>query len=268
MKKQFDIEPLKGMFPFILGTTSYIIPDDIIPNIQFIAPLLDCVQLLIFESQNPPSQAVITRINKIGNANNLKYVIHMPVDISLSDSSEHQRQNAVVKHLEIISLTEPLQPFVYIMHVHDNRNDHQTAPSCRDISKWQETISRSIAEILSSGIEPRRICIENLLYPLDLLEEIITHYDLSICLDTGHIVMAGASIKDCFNRFFSRTSVLHVHGVSNNQDHLDISHMDTTTLSMIMSEIQKDRSRERALIIEVFDRVKLAQSMTIMRDYL
>ena len=39
--------------PFRLGTTSYIIPDEIVPNVQFLGPLVDDVELVQLPEQEP-----------------------------------------------------------------------------------------------------------------------------------------------------------------------------------------------------------------------
>ena len=40
----------KGLFPFKIGTTSYIYPDGYIPNVEALAPYLEEIELLLFES--------------------------------------------------------------------------------------------------------------------------------------------------------------------------------------------------------------------------
>ena len=56
---------LKGRFPFRLGTSSYIIPDDILPNVEFLADRVDDVELILFESDeisNIPDTATVERL--------------------------------------------------------------------------------------------------------------------------------------------------------------------------------------------------------------
>ena len=51
---------LKNRLPFRLGTTSYIIPDDILPNVTMLAPSIDDIELILFESDeisNYPGQS-------------------------------------------------------------------------------------------------------------------------------------------------------------------------------------------------------------------
>jgi len=51
--------------PFRIGTTSYIIPDEIIPNVRFLAARVEDVELVLFEADegmnNLPGAAPSTR---------------------------------------------------------------------------------------------------------------------------------------------------------------------------------------------------------------
>lgn len=45
------LQSMKGIFPFRLGTTSYILPDGLVTNVEFLGPLVDDVELVLFESE-------------------------------------------------------------------------------------------------------------------------------------------------------------------------------------------------------------------------
>ena len=40
----------KGLYPFRLGTTSFIYPDQYVPNVKSVGPFVDEIELLLFES--------------------------------------------------------------------------------------------------------------------------------------------------------------------------------------------------------------------------
>jgi hypothetical protein len=42
----------KGFYPFKLATTSFIYPDDYIPNVKMLGPFVDEIELLLFESND------------------------------------------------------------------------------------------------------------------------------------------------------------------------------------------------------------------------
>ena len=57
---------------FRIGTTSYIIPADILPNVEYLAPQVDDVELVLFETDeygsNLPDAALCDRLNELAYA--------------------------------------------------------------------------------------------------------------------------------------------------------------------------------------------------------
>ncbi|RLB86435.1 MAG: sugar phosphate isomerase/epimerase, partial [Deltaproteobacteria bacterium] len=54
--------------PFRLGTTSFIYPDHLLPNVRQIGPFFDEIELLVFESQSKgvlPSRADIRELGQL-----------------------------------------------------------------------------------------------------------------------------------------------------------------------------------------------------------
>ncbi len=46
------LKSLKNRFPFRLGTTSYIIPADLMTNVRLLSPLVDDIELVLFEADD------------------------------------------------------------------------------------------------------------------------------------------------------------------------------------------------------------------------
>ena len=79
---------LKGAFPFRLAATSYIIPADILPNVRFLGPFVDEVELVLFESayeSNLPSEETIRELKSLASGMNLTYNVHLPTDAFVGD---------------------------------------------------------------------------------------------------------------------------------------------------------------------------------------
>jgi hypothetical protein len=58
---------LKNRFPFRTGATSYIIPAELLPNVNFLAGKVDDIELVLFESDeitNLPETATVKALNK------------------------------------------------------------------------------------------------------------------------------------------------------------------------------------------------------------
>ena len=59
-------------YPFRLGTTSYIIPDDILPNARYLAGKVRDIELILFEvddgPNNLPAPEVIDELSQIAGS--------------------------------------------------------------------------------------------------------------------------------------------------------------------------------------------------------
>ncbi len=67
-------------YPFRLGTTSYIIPADILPNAHYLAGKVRDIELILFEvddgPNNLPSTEVIDELLLIAQQHDLTYTVH------------------------------------------------------------------------------------------------------------------------------------------------------------------------------------------------
>ena len=125
------MQSLKGAFPFRLGTTSYIIPADIIPNVKFLADKVDDIELVLFESDemaNIPSAEVVDELDVLAKENQLTYTVHLPLDIHTGHAVESERIRSVEKCLRIIERMAPLNPAAYVLHLDGDKRGgfHQT----------------------------------------------------------------------------------------------------------------------------------------------
>ncbi|MDP3028536.1 MAG: hypothetical protein Q8O04_03405, partial [Deltaproteobacteria bacterium] len=73
----------RGIFPFRLATTSFIYPDRILPNAMRLAPYLDEMELILFESKNLPDREEISDLSALQDKQGLSYNVHLPLDIFL-----------------------------------------------------------------------------------------------------------------------------------------------------------------------------------------
>jgi sugar phosphate isomerase/epimerase len=86
---------VKPIFPFRIGTTSYIIPDEIIPNVRYLAGLVDDIELVLFEvdegPNNLPDAAAIKELQSLAARHQLTYTVHLPLDLQLAgaDGERH-----------------------------------------------------------------------------------------------------------------------------------------------------------------------------------
>ena len=69
---------------FRLGTTSYIIPDEILPNVRFLAGKVQDVELVLFEvddgQNNLPDPQTIQTLWELSHKQDMSYTVHLPLD--------------------------------------------------------------------------------------------------------------------------------------------------------------------------------------------
>src|SRR5512134_2659005 len=137
-------------YPFRLGTTSYIIPDDILPNARYLAGKVRDIELILFEvddgPNNLPSAEVIEELSKLAQENDMTYTVHLPLDLKLgADGSE--RDQSLVKAKCVIDCTRGLDPWAYVMHL-DGKAVRISTDGER-IRRWQDHSVRAL-EIVSA----------------------------------------------------------------------------------------------------------------------
>jgi len=251
----------KGVYPFKLGTTSFIYPDHIIPNIKMLGPCLDEIELLFFESTpaSLPSRHEIKEIGLLAKEFDLSYNVHLPLDISLSASDPSQRQAALETMLQIIDLTRPLAPSTCTLHLPYNRTDIEP----EQIKNWQELVYQGMEQLLAAGIESKSISIETLDYPFEWVENIITDLNLSVCIDLGHLMVHGFDLEAVFEKYSQVTSIIHLHGVDNNEDHLALDRLSSKRTNIIMGILKRFAG---VVSLEVFAFDRLASSLKFLEQ--
>ena len=264
----------RGRFPFKLATTSYIYPDEIVPNVVRLGPFFDEIELVLFESEGQDSIPDTTQINHLIELSLLHRVgfnIHLPIDISLGDESEKVRASGVSVVRRVIQKTLRLNPSFYVLHL-DFINP-PTPPLLKgeeggfmqemDIEAWRMHVIRSLKEILNEGIEPKRISIETLGYPFEWIEDMVKEFGFSICLDIGHILNHGHDLGHYLKTYLPGTSIIHLHGVHKGSDHLGIETLPETDLDLILSAL---RHYHGIVSIEVFSINALKSSLSILEE--
>lgn len=267
-KRQLQaVASLKKRFPFRLGTTSYIIPDDLVPNVECLAPLVDDVELVLFESHemsNLPDADSIRKLEKLKRQQDLSYTVHLPLDIELGSPEEDVRMQSVEKCRRVIELTVPLDPFAYIVHFHGEMRGRRPAG---DMDRWRKALDRSANDLLAAGANPGLLCIETLDYPFEYVSDIVVSNGFSICLDVGHLAFFKYPVPEYLDRYLSGTKVIHLHGNSDGEDHRNIGMLPPGVISTLIERLYLESSKERVLTMEIFGQSDFVQSMEVMREW-
>ncbi len=250
----------KGLYPFRLGTTSFIYPDLYSENVRKLGPYLDEIELLFFESREPgclPSDYEINELVRLKSELDLTFNVHLPTDVDLSSPDPSERETAVANLMTVITMTQPLEPVTWTLHVpYDPRRPGGE-------SLWRTYSCKAMKSLLAHGIEPRSLSVETLMYPADMLKPMLEEFDLSMCLDVGHVIIGGGDPLSVYEAFKERISIIHLHGAKNGSDHLPLDQFEPGEFAKIRT-ILKDFSG--TVSIEVFSFNDLERSLRYLRD--
>jgi sugar phosphate isomerase/epimerase len=249
------------MFPFRIGCTSYTIPDDIVPNVEFMGKYVDDIELVLFESQeasNMPDASVIKELKKLAEEYMLTYTVHFPIDKKAGAAGENERRLFAERVMHICRLTAPLDPYAYVLHLEGLPYN----PDAAMISEWNNYIGEFCRDYVACG-HADKTSVENLGYPSYINEPVIEKYGFKNCLDIGHLWLGGENWKRYCVDVIENTRVMHLHGVSGVRDHISLSENNMDDLRTFFSIALKDY--RHVLTLEVFSEKDCFESLDIVR---
>lgn len=247
--------------PFRLGTTSFIYPDHIIPNVRKIGAFFDEIELLVFESQPKgvlPSRADIRELGQLSGELDLRYNIHLPTDISLTDPSGTQRAKAVATLLAVVELFAPLNPTTFTLHLPMDKG--VTTPA--DLLSWDQRAKKGLELLVPRLSDPGLISLETLWYSPVCLHPLVMDFGLSLCIDAGHHFKYGHDLRTTFEAYADRIPVVHLHGVEFSgpvpKDHIGLDQLPDEMFDQTAKLLAR---YEGVVSLEVFNLENLNRSL-------
>lgn len=253
----------KGMYPFKLGTTSFIYPDHYVPNVKLVGPFVDEIELLLFESgpaEYLMPKSVIEDLAVLSQDLSLIYNIHLPTDISIGDLSAVRQQHAVDTLVRIFEQTAPLAPSSYTLHIPFDGD--LSDPDI--VSRWRGIIGRNLEKMLAAGIPGDLMAVETLDYPLEIIDKILSDFNLAVCMDIGHLIIGGIDIQPVFNQYCDKVAIIHLHGVEGHQDHLALDRLSVEWIGPVFEILNQFSG---SVSLEVFSFDELASSLSYLERY-
>jgi sugar phosphate isomerase/epimerase len=258
-----DTLSIKRRLPFSLGTTSYIIPDDIVPNVEYLAPLVDDIELVLFESpemSNLPDAETVQRLRELAIASDLTYTVHFPLDIELGSLDGATREASIRSVLRVWETTKTLDPVAYPLHL-------TAAPDRIDsnsLSAWVARLEESVLVLLGEGLLADQLAVETLNYPFEYVAPLVERHDLSVCLDVGHILLGGYQLEGYLDRWLARCRVVHLHGIERGVDHQHVGGLPEGLLLGLLNRFALEAPRCCVVTVEVFDQMHFQKSLSML----
>lgn len=262
----------KYRFPFRFGTSSYILPADIIPNVEYLKDKVDDIELVLFESDefsNLPSAGDMQMLADIALDSSLTYSVHLPLDVYFGHMDRKERVRSVRKCLKIIELTRQLPKSAYVMHFEAGPGidikGFSFDQQCLFVDALRDSINMLLAD---TGEAASSFCVENLDYPFELVWPVVEESGLSVTLDVGHLEYYGYPTGLYLERYLHKAKVLHMHGTLDGKDHHSLSFMKPETLDMVITALVDDCCAERVMTLEIFSEDDFESSCSTMQRFL
>jgi sugar phosphate isomerase/epimerase len=177
--------------------------------------------LTLFFPQSYSPQSV-ERLAALKQELGLSYTVHLPLwSVEPSTPLAPVRQGSVRAVIEIIKATRPLAPEVYVLHATGTlatefyRMRLPEQAHTLILRQFANYAGESIQAILSeTDLPSRQLAVETIEFPFDLTLDLAERFNLSICLDAGH-VLSGFSgpfeLFDVLERCLPRLAEIHLH---------------------------------------------------------
>jgi sugar phosphate isomerase/epimerase len=252
---------------FRVGTTSYILPDDILPNVEYLASRVDDVQLVLFETDehgsNLPDGALRKQLMALAERHRLTYTVHLPLDLRLGDGGT-ATDLSLLKARRVIEATRDLQPYAYTAHL-DGALLMQN-PTAGELATWQANAQHALEVVLGWFDRPEVLCIENIeRWDPGAFAPVVEALPVGLTADVGHFWLQGTDPLAYLDRWGDRIRVVHMHGIAD-RDHASLAHVPADRLDPVVGALQQ--RFDGVLTLEVFNRDDLESSMEALRTSL
>lgn len=252
----------KRRYPFLFGTTSYIIPDDIIPNVRMLSGIVDDIELVLFESpdgSNIPTVSDIRELKSIADDNDCGFTVHLPTGRKAGSAEKKESDLFVDDAKKIINRCSLLQPGAWIVHLEGIEKNASKA----EVTAWELRCFGVIEELCGEVETPSRLAIENLGYPWYWHLYIAAQTGVSLCCDIGHLWLY---YPECWKEYAAsmipQTSVIHLHGVTGGKDHISLARNDTCQLFDFIGMLVKTQYKG-IITLEVFNQIDFDESREV-----
>ncbi len=251
-----------------LGTTSCIWHDYMLPNVEKLAPLVDDVELLVFDVEHDlPSRADVARMAALKREHALSYTLHTPLDASLASADEARRARGVDKVRRAIDWARPLEPVACTVHVYlgDGERDPAAPRSPAALDAWRERAHRSLS-VLRGEVDARTLAVEHIDYDFALVAPVVRALDLSVALDLGHALRDRLPLPPLVDEWLPRARVVQLHGTRpDGRDHKSLAYAPRAELEWLLATLVA-RQFGGVLTLEVFDASDLDASLALVRS--
>lgn len=152
----------------------------------------------------PPA---IEKLAELQQETGLRYTVHLPLwSVEPAALLEPVRAGSVASMAQVLKATLPLDVEAYVVHATGQlaaeffrMNLPETARYVI-LKQFQARALESLKALVGeTGVPPRKLAVETIEFPLELMMELVEGLGLSYCLDTGHLLCGFSGPVDVFD---------------------------------------------------------------------
>ncbi len=165
----------------------------------------------------------IRRLQALKESRGLSYTVHLPLwSVDPSTPVQWVRQGSVEALVDAVLRLVPLEPEVYVLHATGAlASEFYAMTAIPDEARplvmgmFQSHAAHSVEELLRrTNLPSRAIAVETIGFPFNLTLALAEEFDLSLCVDTGHLLAkftGPISFEEGLQRSLPRLAEVHLH---------------------------------------------------------
>ena len=260
--------------PFRIGATSYSTAAGLVENARFLAPLVQEMQLVLFDQpgfSNLPAPAEIGELAVVGREQDLRYTVHLLDDLALyvagPAGTPPVQHPGLQRSLWLIERFRPLEPWAFVLHL-EARGLREAGFAAAELVTWQQTRSAALMLLAEAAHSPGALAVENLEgFPPGLVAPVAVTADTGRCVDVGHLWLDGFEPAPWLRAAGARLRVVHIHGVAGDgaarRDHQSLAHMTAEEVDAVVATLLEIDYRG-VLSMEVFEEADFRSSLAVL----
>jgi sugar phosphate isomerase/epimerase len=164
----------------------------------------------------------IERLGALKAETGVTYTVHLPLwSVEPSTPLVPVREGSVRALVNTVQATQCLEPECYVLHATGALAAEFYRMNLPDFAKglllrqFQSHAGKSIRALLAeTGLSSRKLAIETVEFPFELTLELAEELDLSLCLDTGHVLVGFSGpvgLFEALEKCLPRLAEIHLH---------------------------------------------------------
>lgn len=167
----------------------------------------------------PPA---IEKLQALQEETGLGYTVHLPLwSVEPSALLEPVRAGSVAAMVQVLKATQSLNVEAYVVHATGSLAAEFYRMNLPEMARFvilKQFQGRALASLKAmlgeTGVDPRKLAVETIEFPLELTMELVEGLGLSYTLDTGHVLSGFSGAVDLFeavDKLLPRLANVHLH---------------------------------------------------------